>query len=95
MSHPLRFLDRNFRKVRRGSSALAAQTVKLRETIREMILRVDLQVAKALSAEIFRRVLRQLVMTAIELSVGLFVRKVSTPPRPTIVRPFPAPRSAS
>jgi hypothetical protein len=30
-------------------------------------------------------------MTAIELGVHLFVRKVSTPQRPTTLRPIPAP----
>jgi hypothetical protein len=95
MSRPLRFVDRNLRKVRVGSRAIAERTSKGREVLTRMLNRLDGRSGRNFGAEILRQVLRRLVTATIELGVSLLVRKFFTPQRLTIIRPFPAPRSAS
>jgi hypothetical protein len=95
MSYPLRFVDRNLRSVRAGSRALAARTATAQGLIAQTLNRFRGLNARRVGAEILRQVLRRLVTATIELGVSLLVRKFFTPQRLTIVRPFPAPRSAS
>ena len=95
MSHPLRFVDRNLRRVRVGSRALAKRASKGTEILARMLNRLDGPSGRNSGAEILRQVLRRLVTATIELGVSLLVRKLFAPQRLTIVRPFPAPRSAS
>lgn len=95
MSHPLRFVDRHLQKMRAGSRALAERTSKAQEVMTRMLNRLDAPGEGNLGAEILRRGLRRLVTATIELGVSLLVRKFFAPQHLTIVRPFPAPRSAS
>jgi hypothetical protein len=94
MSHPLRFVGRSLRKVRAGSRAIAERTSKGREVLTRMLNRLDGTSGRTFGAEVVRQVLRRLVTATIELGVSLFFRRLFAPQRLTIVRPFPAPRSA-
>ena len=95
MSHPLRFVGRNLGKVRTASRALAEGTSKAQEVMSRMLNRLDGPGERSFAAEILVQVLRRLVTATIEIGVSLLVRKFFTPPHLSIVRPFPAPRSAS
>jgi hypothetical protein len=91
MSQPLRFVDRNIRKLRAGRRACTSNVSELMARVRS---RPNWPRASAYAADVLHHVLHRVLAVTIEFGVNVLARRFA-PRQLTVVHNSPAPRSAS